>query len=416
MKLCIIIDGYSTGKNYARFLIEVGYIVLHIQSNENLPEFVTREVEENNYTDLFVFTDIDEIISKISQYGVPEFIIPGSDTGVELADFLSLKFDTAKKNNIATSTARRDKFLMGEKIRQHGIKSIKQIKTHNIERAFEWILNEKIHYPLVVKPIKSGSGEGFCLCHNLFDVKLAFEKLLEKKDLFNQINHEVLVQEFISGKEYVVNTISCNGKHFVSDYYLYHKKITEEGHSIYDAIEFLPLDFEHSEILKSYAFSVLDALDIQYGPGHAEIILNDTGPTLVEIGARPAGADLDLKILNKTYQYSQVELSSIAYQNSELYFSLINRIKNTFDNYLLMVFLNPDKNGKIREFNLSKITKLPSYKKVELFRSQGDYVSKAAHLDDAIGVVYLQHKDKNVTQQDHRILQQMESSSYCQLS
>jgi hypothetical protein len=37
--------------------------------------------------------------------------------------------------------------------------------------------------------------------------------------------------------------------------------------------------------------SVLDALGIQHGPGHGEVIVTNTGPVLVECGARPHGAE-----------------------------------------------------------------------------------------------------------------------------
>ncbi len=34
---------------------------------------------------------------------------------------------------------------------------------------------------------------------------------------------EVLIQEYIDGTEYVVNTVSCNGKHMVTDIWVYSK-------------------------------------------------------------------------------------------------------------------------------------------------------------------------------------------------
>lgn len=35
----------------------------------------------------------------------------------------------------------------------------------------------------------------------------------------------------------------------------------------------------------------MDALGIQHGPGHGEVIVTNTGPVLVECGARPHGAE-----------------------------------------------------------------------------------------------------------------------------
>ena len=42
--------------------------------------------------------------------------------------------------------------------------------------------------------------------------------------------------------------------------------------------------------LVEYVCEALDAIGIQYGPAHTEVMLTADGPVLIEVGARPQGA------------------------------------------------------------------------------------------------------------------------------
>ena len=62
-------------------------------------------------------------------------ILPGAETGVLLADQLAEKFGT-RTNPLYLSTARRNKYVMGETIRKAGVRAVKQtIARHWSEAA-----------------------------------------------------------------------------------------------------------------------------------------------------------------------------------------------------------------------------------------------------------------------------------------
>ncbi|MFZ2315107.1 MAG: ATP-grasp domain-containing protein [Gammaproteobacteria bacterium] len=290
-KLCIIVDGYSTGRQYASLLNQKSYNCLHIQSSMQLPTFITSEMTPSDYCATYIHNedDFQSTLQWIISHGYPEFIIPGSDTATVLCDKLSDALKLTLKNPLASSQARRDKFEMGERIKNCGLIGIKQLKAKNFNDITSWIKEEGVEFPLVVKPLKSGSGEGFRFCRNIREVELAFFELLGQKDLFNQVNEALLIQEYIQGDEYVINTVSCAGQHLVSEFGIYQKKINEQGNSIYQSLQFFPRNFDKSRELKKYAFAILDALDIHYGPSHMEVMWTHKGPILIEVGARPVG-------------------------------------------------------------------------------------------------------------------------------
>ena len=63
-----------------------------------------------------------------------------------------------------------------------------------------------------------------------------------------------------------------------------------KAHKIYESATLLDQnDPAHEEIKRSF-FGVLDALNVKYGPAHGELIVTPSGPALVEVAARSAGA------------------------------------------------------------------------------------------------------------------------------
>ncbi|MEJ1267035.1 ATP-grasp domain-containing protein [Pantoea ananatis] len=116
--------------------------------------------------------------------------------------------------------------------------------------------------------------------------------IVGKKNIFSEINQEVVAQEYLCGTEYVVNTVSCQGKHRVTDIWKTTRVSVNEFLDMGDSIQIMPRQGEVQDILVSYALQVLDAMNIQYGPGHMEIKMCNDGPCLVEIGARIAGGDM----------------------------------------------------------------------------------------------------------------------------
>ena len=408
MAIGVVVDGYYTGRYYAKCFGAQNLKCVHVQSTKNVPQLLTSDLDAKDYLKTLIHSDLEQTISEINQVGKPIIIVPGSDTGIILADKLANFYKLNTANDVTISPARRDKFLMGEEVRNNGIRTIRQTKAKSASAAIKWISKEKLRYPIVVKPLKSTAGEGFTLCKNEEDVEKSFALYLNKPDLFNHLNEEMLAQEYIQGPEYAVNCVSCNGYHKVSEICRYSKIITEEGHSLYLSIDFIPLNIPEANVLSNYLFKVLAALKIKYGPSHTEIFLDENGPVLCEVGCRPMGPAASPTVFNEIYGHNQFDLSVIAYTHPEEFISVTTNLTSSIKQHYSFAFMYNTKIGIFNKLNDAKIKRLPSFKTLEVCVESGTRIKKPRHVNDAICIVHLKHHDAQVIQADIKQLRILE--------
>ena len=106
---------------------------------------------------------------------------------------------------------------------------------------------------------------------------------------FGNENDKILIQEYIDGPEFVVNTISCQGKHILSDMWEYTKIQTHEGEILYQSSNLVHELDSNTRELVDYTMKVLDAEHFEFGPCHGEFKIDHNGPILIETNPRPMG-------------------------------------------------------------------------------------------------------------------------------
>lgn len=81
----------------------------------------------------------------------------------------------------------------------------------------------------------------------------------------------MLCQEFLRGKEYVIDQVSRDGIHKTMMVWVYDKRPANNSAFVYFGM--VPVDPSSMEarILIPYARGVLDALGVKNGPSHAEV-------------------------------------------------------------------------------------------------------------------------------------------------
>ena len=401
---CVIIDGFSSGKYYAQEFKKLGYRCLHVQSRDTVPVILSGCFCTGNYHAAMTHTDMEETLQWIGNHGVPRFIIAGSEPAVNLADSLGAGFHLESANALELTEARRDKYLMMEAVRSAGARAIRQFRTTSPDAALDWIKSEGLSYPIVVKPLNSVAGDGFSLCKSPRDIHEAFGRILGKMNLLNIENDAALVQEFIAGEEYVVDTVSRDGQHMVSDFLKYGKSFTVEGGNIYKSCSFLPRDFPLASVLERYVISVLEALGIRNGPAHVEIMVDKNGPVLIEVGARLAGCTLDPELIGAVYGHTQVSLSVMAYHDPQAFKAQYARAEKPFHQHLEMVFLSCETDGVVAKISDEPIRALRSFKKIDFSVREGAPVKRTRNLTEAAAVVYLMHKDRHVIEEDRQAI------------
>lgn len=66
-----------------------------------------------------------------------------------------------------------------------------------------------------MKPVQSAGTDDVFLCSNADEAEVAFTRILGKRNGLGLINEAVLAQEFLQGKEYVIDKVSKDGAHKV---------------------------------------------------------------------------------------------------------------------------------------------------------------------------------------------------------
>lgn len=405
-KLLIIVDAYGPARHFSHYLKKQGYFCAHLLGTPlALPRL--KLFDMNNYDAHLVHKgNIDETIANI--YALTKKldarlleIIPGVEPGVLLADRLSHHFKL-QTNGIEKSIARRNKFAMAEALAAKGIAIPAYCQTNQLSDVVAFA--HRHLWPIVLKPLDSAGTNGVHFCHSEKELEQAFNSIIGAKNNMGSINEAVLVQTFLPGKEYMVNTVSHQCKHYVTDIW-WADKIKIAGYAqIYNKNHLLTSDTEEYLLLRDYVFRVLDALDIKYGPAHAEVIITPDGPRLVEIASRISGL-VDPEFNQACFGNNQIELTLESYLQPEKF---LNRMDQPYliKKHGLQIILAAKKSGKIlaTDFSeqLSCVKNLISF---SLKFATGDTLLKTYDLSTAVGIVNLAAENKEELLNGYRQVQ-----------
>ncbi|MGC4985937.1 ATP-grasp domain-containing protein [Streptomyces sp. DT193] len=281
----VVVDGYSAGNFYPAAFTETGARVVHVQSTpELIPSMLAPDLSA--YEESIVEGDEKTLLERLRPYA-PACVVAGQEGAVPLADRLSEALGVPS-NGTRLSAARRDKYEMIEALRRAGVRCAEQFKSGDVRELVRWA-EERGVYPVVVKPLSSAASDGVYICDSAEEVAAAATAGLASQDIFGAANTEILVQSYLKGTEYIVDTVSADGEHYACGVWQYEKTLLPSGKNIYNRDILLAPDAGPVQALVAYVREVLAALDVRWGPAHAEVIMTGQGPALVEIGTRLNG-------------------------------------------------------------------------------------------------------------------------------
>ncbi|WVV48946.1 hypothetical protein THH46_10950 [Pseudomonas sp. NA13] len=209
----MIVDAYSTGASLADELKLYGITCVHVQTSAEILEYDVDSYKPEDFQQRFVATqDLKALTDKLAEFE-PAFIIPGCESGVELADQLSELMGTPG-NGTALSACRRDKWHMAKRLHQMGIPAARVALIHQtseVEAATETIDG----WPVVIKPVNSAGADGIHFCYEMAQVRHAVDKELGRLNEMGLINDTLLAMEYLAGQQYLVQAVSRDGEHFV---------------------------------------------------------------------------------------------------------------------------------------------------------------------------------------------------------
>lgn len=316
-RIAIIVDAYSAGNFLPGAFAQLQTQVVHVQST---PDLMTSMLAPDltQFLENVILPDgvVDASVIDQLRAHAPLCVVAGQESAVPLADELSERLGLPS-NGTRQSNARRNKFEMIEALRDAGVRCAEQRKGSDAQELADWA-DTVSGYPAVIKPLNSAATDGVFICADRAEVVSAAERVLKTTDIFGNNNEEVLIQSYLKGPEYIVDTVSSAGSKYVCGIWKYEKNLLPSGQNIYDKDVLIDPRAAVVESLVSYVFGVLDALGIKWGPAHAEVIVTSDGPVLVEVGARLNG-NMHPGFHDKCLGHNQAALSAEAYLRPEAF-------------------------------------------------------------------------------------------------
>jgi biotin carboxylase len=334
--------------------------------------------------------------------------IVGCETGVTFADKLSEELGVCT-NGAFPGGDRRNKSVQQKAVKAAGLRAVREACGKTWEEVASFVETEPL--PIVVKPVESCASDGVKLCKTKAEVKAHFHLLMKSQRLAGAQGAAVLCQEFLKGTEYVVDHVSRDGVHKCVMVWVYDKRPTNGAAFVYYGM--IPVDVatpEAQELIK-YTEAVLDALKLDNGPTHGEVMMTSDGPCLVEMNCRALGADGAWVPLAKmlTGGYAQPGVALDSHVAPAAFDALPKAPPSPFKAAGQTVFLVSFFTGTVRSTpGYDKMRKMPSFVSLQTSVAVGSQVTLTVDLFTAVGVLVLAHQDQKQLQTDLAEVRKME--------
>ncbi|HQJ21399.1 MAG TPA: ATP-grasp domain-containing protein [Bacteroidales bacterium] len=140
-----------------------------------------------------------------------------------------------------------------------------------------------LSFPLIMKPIDATSSQGVYKVENFNEIK-KYENSTRK---FSR-NNGLIIEEFLDGPEYSIESITYKGHttvcQFTEKFITPFPNTVEMGH-----LQPADLTFEQKGEIKNLVIAAINAIGIDNSASHTEVKLTKQGAKIVEIGARGGG-------------------------------------------------------------------------------------------------------------------------------
>lgn len=404
-----LVDVYPMSFAIAEAFAAAGATLVRVQSTQEVPT-VYRRLPDLSIFAANIVHDGDLAASgrRLAELRV-DHVLPGGETGVELADALAEALGLAG-NGTALSAARRDKWAQQAAVRAAGLPVVDQLVVTGEDEVLAWCRERPGR--VVVKPIRSAGNDGVAVCATAEAAAAAFRAIVGRPNIFGLPNDAVLVQDYLAGPEFAVNTVSSGGRHEVTDIWRYAKMTVNGVVDRHCAARSVPVAQDGE--LVDYVFAVLDALGIGYGPAHAEVVVTADGPRLVELGARMCGAGA-AHYAEQTGAANQLTRTVAAYLDPEGFAR--DRGRHRSHRHAAMAFLTAPAAGRLVEYPLlDQVRALPSFHRVHIGVNPGEQLPKT--VDDATEplMVGLVHDDPEVLSADLRAVNYLDGAGFYRLA
>ncbi len=255
---------------------ERGYCTIVIDPNENAPGKLIADAFE-----IVAPKDFTGTCTVVEKYNVKGIATAQMENPLMLMAQVAEKYNFIFPSVVQIKRAR-NKFLMKQAfISKHIPCARGKIFTKEQIITVEDITD--YNYPLIIKPSDAFSSRGVLKVNS-------FSELINNEPFTRSFSSDgsIIVEEFIEGKEYSIESITYNGQTHIIQYT--EKTITKYPYTVeMGHIQPAELDDKQKAEIDEIVKRAIDALDLKSCASHTELMMTKTGPKIIEIGARLGG-------------------------------------------------------------------------------------------------------------------------------
>ncbi len=258
-----------------------------------------------------------------------------------------------------------DKWLMKQALMVHRIPCARGILVRPGE---EISMPEWMSFPVIIKPRDAFSSRGVYRC----DDRAAIDKFIEESRSFSSTG-DIIIEEFLRGEEYSVESLTYNGEttvvQFTEKYITPYPRTVELGH-----LQPADLDLATKMEVSAVVRKALSALGVMNSASHAEVMVTESGPAIIEVGAR-LGGDFIGSYLTRASTGLSMDRAAI-----EIAMGVAPSRRSSFRAFSMIRYLELPE-GKVVEEVLpaDDILELPGVIFAALFVAPGDIIKPVSH-------------------------------------
>lgn len=393
MNAVVLLDPAGSGEGLKKSAKELGLAVLAVFTEPlefyQKEFFLSEELLLKNCDEVLFSKDRETIFKWLQKSHFPiRAVIAGLDSGTELADQIAHHLNLPC-NPIESSAARRNKGEMRRLLKRKGLPYPDFALCSSEQEAIDFA--ESHSFPLVMKPPQGAGTNLVYVCEDLSSLKEAFHKIYGHLDFFREPIAQVVLEEYLFGKEYIVDAFSDGKKVHITDLWLYEKIHSESFKNIYWSAISFPLSDPAFSQLKQKAQNLIQAFDIKKGPAHLEMKDDPKrGFVLIEIAARLPGAGIPEFLKNfSNFDPYRTTIEVFMYGKTAIPEPIV------CTKHFAIALCPSLRGGKIKELHgLESIRKLKSYFNLRLRVQKGEVISQTTYLTTTPLVVFLAHENR----------------------
>lgn len=212
----------------------------------------------------------------IEKYGIDAIVTAATDKPLVMMARIAEKYGFPFYS-VETAQWSTDKFQMKERFELGGVPHAQGRLISKVEET------EGLVFPVIVKPRDNSGSRGVKLCRDKNELQISIDEALENSKL-----DTVLVEEFIEGPEYSIESLHHDSKSEVIQFT--EKKTTEFPYNVeLGHIQPANISDENKQKIREIISKIGKALNFENCPSHTELKINERGIFVIETSPRLGG-------------------------------------------------------------------------------------------------------------------------------